>query len=206
MLRKLFGSPTSAQTSPNRSKLESVCKKPYGMTLNTNRTQLPEQLEFLAALCRNECCIIDWHNLGTDLFLMKYESDKTFTCIDDVKIVNGLLNIGSSGRNPTVYDLKTDVTIFKIFANYMVDSGVLYLSIDDLMNLVAPDGEGGGSRKSSTTAKWVCTARKVSVKSGKGKPMTHKTVYRNSNTGELRVRKITVHPGGSRRISYVKFK
>ena len=49
-------------------------------------------------------------------------------------------------------------------------------------------------------AKWVRTASKVAVKGG-----SLKTVYRNSNTGEQRVRKMVARPDGTKRATYVKF-
>jgi hypothetical protein len=55
---------------------------------------------------------------------------------------------------------------------------------------------GGGKPNG---AKWTRTSRKVDVKH------VTKTVYRNSKTGELRVRKLVARPDGSRRVSYVKF-
>jgi hypothetical protein len=53
---------------------------------------------------------------------------------------------------------------------------------------------GGGA-----AAKWISTKRTAIVKGTK-----KKTVYRNSKTGELRVRKMVVRPDGTKRASYVK--
>ena len=64
---------------------------------------------------------------------------------------------------------------------------------------------GRASKPAATKAKWVRTARKATVKGGRGKPATQKTVYRNSTTGELRVRKLVARPDGTRRVSYIKF-
>jgi hypothetical protein len=62
----------------------------------------------------------------------------------------------------------------------------------------------GGATKNKT-ARWLPTKRKVSVKGARGKPASSKTVYRNSATGELRVRKMVARSDGSKRASYVKF-
>ena len=62
----------------------------------------------------------------------------------------------------------------------------------------------GGSAKTNN-ARWLPTQRKVSVKGARGKPAASKTVYRNSATGELRVRKMVARSNGSKRASYVKF-
>lgn len=61
--------------------------------------------------------------------------------------------------------------------------------------------------KNATTAKktWERTDRKVTVKGGRGKPCSKKTVYRCSKTGELRVRKMVARPDGTKRATYVKF-
>ena len=65
---------------------------------------------------------------------------------------------------------------------------------------------GGGKHTSKRpVSKWVSTGRKVSIKAGRGKPAALKTVYRNSKTGEQRVRKMVARPDGSKRASYVKF-
>jgi hypothetical protein len=216
MFASIFsGKKTEGKPAPMRSTLEGVCKKTYGWTLNSN-TQFADKLEFLAMLCRNECCIIDWTNKGTNLCLMISQSDETFTHTYDVRIVDNHLAIG--GKTPIVYDLKKNninSSIFTIFADYGIgnggfDSGVIFLSKEELVNLAQTNAAAaGGARKSSSAAKsaakWVRTARKVSVKNGTGKPVTLKTVYRNSKTGDLRVRKIT-RQGGTHRVSYIKFK
>jgi hypothetical protein len=65
---------------------------------------------------------------------------------------------------------------------------------------------GGNKKKTpAKTAKWTRTGRKVTVQGSRGKPSTVKTVYRNTTTGEQRVRKMVARPDGSRRVSYVKF-
>ena len=64
------------------------------------------------------------------------------------------------------------------------------------------DGRGGGNRGG---VKWVKTGRKAMVKGGRGKPPTSKTVYRNSMTGESRVRKMVARPDGTKRATYVSF-
>ena len=53
-----------------------------------------------------------------------------------------------------------------------------------------------GGRKKGPSTKWVGTKRKVMVNK------VAKTVYENSSTGELRVRKVT---NGTRKYTYVKF-
>ena len=63
----------------------------------------------------------------------------------------------------------------------------------------------GGKRRASNSVKWAKTGRKAMVKGGKGKPPTSKTVFRNSSTGELRVRKMVVRQDGTKRATYVKF-
>jgi hypothetical protein len=55
---------------------------------------------------------------------------------------------------------------------------------------------GNGGRKKQT---WISTKRTTTVKSVK------KTVYRNTTTGELRVRKMVSKPDGRLRATYVKF-
>ena len=60
-------------------------------------------------------------------------------------------------------------------------------------------------KKATTTPKWIKTARKATVSGGRGKPPVKKTVYRNSKTGEQRVRKMATRPDGSKRVAYVKF-
>jgi hypothetical protein len=62
--------------------------------------------------------------------------------------------------------------------------------------------KGGSHKKASKrVAKetWVNTHRTVQTKSG-----AKKTLYRNSTTGELRVRKMTARRDGTRKVSYVK--
>lgn len=53
---------------------------------------------------------------------------------------------------------------------------------------------------------WVSTSRKVKVRQGRGKDAktVEKTVYKNSKTSELRVRKMVTR-NGERKVSYVKF-
>jgi hypothetical protein len=91
------------------------------------------------------------------------------------------------------------------------------IRIQSLLSQGASGGKQTRSRKSTkptkptngkaaVRAKWVRTARKVTVKGARGKPAAQKTVYRNSATGELRVRKLVARPpDGIRRASYVKF-
>ena len=69
---------------------------------------------------------------------------------------------------------------------------------------ITPPMAVGGSTKNKTS-RWLPTQRKVSVKGARGKPATSKTVFRNSATGEFRVRKMVVRSDGSKRASYVKF-
>jgi serine/threonine protein kinase len=52
--------------------------------------------------------------------------------------------------------------------------------------------------------KWVSTGRKVTIQK-RGSPAAQKTVFRNSVTKELRVRKATLSKDGTRRFAYVKF-
>ena len=61
--------------------------------------------------------------------------------------------------------------------------------------------------RASTPAapKWIKTARKATVSGGRGKPAVIKTVYRNSETGEHRVRKMATRRDGTQRVTYVKF-
>jgi hypothetical protein len=66
-------------------------------------------------------------------------------------------------------------------------------------------GGGHAINTRATTSKWVSTGDKASVKDGRGKPASLKTVYRNTASGELRVRKMVARPGGNKRVSYVKF-
>ena len=61
-------------------------------------------------------------------------------------------------------------------------------------------GSSKHTKRSSIAAKWVRTTRKVAVKGG-----SRKTIYRNGNTGEQRVRKMVAKPDGSKRATYVKF-
>jgi hypothetical protein len=69
-------------------------------------------------------------------------------------------------------------------------------------NIVAQDG--GGSRTTTEKPKWVSTGRKVTIQK-RGSPAAQKTVFRNSVTKELRVRKATLSKDGTRRFAYVKF-
>jgi hypothetical protein len=62
-----------------------------------------------------------------------------------------------------------------------------------------------GIKRAALPAKWVSTGDKASVKAGRGKPASLKTVYRNTASGELRVRKMVARPDGNKRVSYVKF-
>jgi serine/threonine protein kinase len=81
--------------------------------------------------------------------------------------------------------------------------------------LPIPDPQGGAKRKAkrerakNAPAKWVSTGLKASVKrphsASSGPASSLKTVFKNSVTGELRVRKATVAKNGSRKFSYVKF-
>ena len=66
-----------------------------------------------------------------------------------------------------------------------------------------PQVSGGSTKRK--TARWERTKRTANVKCGRGKPMTTKTVYRNTMTGELRVRKMVASKDGTKRASYVKF-
>ena len=60
---------------------------------------------------------------------------------------------------------------------------------------------GGGAPKSPM---WVSTGRKVTIQK-QGSPAAQKTVFRNSETKELCVRKATLAKNGTRRFAYVKF-
>jgi hypothetical protein len=69
----------------------------------------------------------------------------------------------------------------------------------------------GGARKRKAKPippqekpKWVSTGRKVTIQK-RGSPAAQKTVFRNSVTKELRVRKATLSKDGTRRFAYVKF-
>jgi hypothetical protein len=90
-------------------------------------------------------------------------------------------------------------------------------SQDVTFGMEAAGMEGGGHRKKkaaskkkkpaakkTTAATWKRTARKVTIKKARGPDVT-KTVYRNSATGELRVRKLVSRSDGSKRVSYVSF-
>ena len=57
----------------------------------------------------------------------------------------------------------------------------------------------------ATKAKWVSTGRKVAVCAKRGKPSIRKTVFQNTSTGVLRVRKVMVSADGVRKTSYVKY-
>ena len=65
-------------------------------------------------------------------------------------------------------------------------------------------GRGGGSRTTAEKPKWVSTGRKVTIQK-RGSPAAQKTVFRNSVTKELRVRKATLAKDGTRRFAYVKY-
>lgn len=64
----------------------------------------------------------------------------------------------------------------------------------------------GGGRRKHSKATWSRTTRKVKVTQGRGKDAktVEKTVYKNSKTGELRVRKMVTRKG-ERKVTYVKF-
>lgn len=69
---------------------------------------------------------------------------------------------------------------------------------------------GGGGRqtrrKTTAAAKWTRTGQKVTL-TRRGKPACTKTVYKDSKTGELRVRKcVTSAKDGSRKYIYVKWR
>ncbi len=59
--------------------------------------------------------------------------------------------------------------------------------------------------KKKGAARWQATARKVKIVAKKGNKATKRTVYKNSVSGELRVRKATVARDGTRKYVYVKF-
>jgi hypothetical protein len=77
--------------------------------------------------------------------------------------------------------------------------------------------QGGAKRKAQRAEaprhkappKWVSTGLKASIKrprsASSGPASSLKTIFKNSVTGELRVRKATVSKDGSRKFSYVKF-
>jgi hypothetical protein len=60
-----------------------------------------------------------------------------------------------------------------------------------------------GTRKTASRGKWTTTGRKVRVKVRGA--FLERSVYRNSATGEMRVRKQSTRPDGSRKFTYVKF-
>ena len=64
----------------------------------------------------------------------------------------------------------------------------------------------GNRNKKKNAARWQATARKVKIAAKKkGKAATERTVYKNSVSGELRIRKATVAKDGTRKYVYVKF-
>ena len=84
---------------------------------------------------------------------------------------------------------------------------------NDIMNKIYRKNTSGGAKnmiknmsKNKTTTKWTRTTRKVKVTEGRGKNANtvEKTVYKNSITGEQRVRKMVTR-NGERKATYVKF-
>ena len=70
---------------------------------------------------------------------------------------------------------------------------------------IQPIQKGGGNKKNGA-AHWQATARKVKIAAKKkGKAATERTVYKNSVSGELRIRKATVAKDGTRKYVFVKF-
>jgi hypothetical protein len=63
-------------------------------------------------------------------------------------------------------------------------------------------GARGGGRKggSARSHQWVTTGRKVAAAGGR-----QKVVFRNTLSGELRVRRLATRPDGSKHVTYVKF-
>jgi hypothetical protein len=72
-------------------------------------------------------------------------------------------------------------------------------------NFVAVGGRGGGGSNKRAKGKWTRTTRKARVKIVGSSSFATKTVYRNTATGELRVRKMVARPDGTKRASYAKF-
>lgn len=67
-------------------------------------------------------------------------------------------------------------------------------------------GIGGKNNSKPSKAEWIKTSRTVKITQGKGKntKTTEKTIYKNAQTGELRVRKMVTRKG-VRKATYVKF-
>ena len=57
-------------------------------------------------------------------------------------------------------------------------------------------------KRTISKAKWLATGRKVTI-AKRGKPPCKKTLYKNSVTGELRVRKCRTAKDGTRKYVYV---
>jgi hypothetical protein len=57
--------------------------------------------------------------------------------------------------------------------------------------------------KKAATCKWMLTSRTVTTTIQKQQKT--RAVYRNTATGELRVRKMVTRPDGTKRASYIKF-
>jgi hypothetical protein len=75
----------------------------------------------------------------------------------------------------------------------------------DSKGIVTEIGDiSGGSRTKAEKPKWVSTGRKVTYQK-RGSPAAQKTVFHNSVTEELRVRKATLAKDGTRHFAYVKF-
>jgi hypothetical protein len=76
---------------------------------------------------------------------------------------------------------------------------------DHVIKKLTVVGSGGGRLQNNKGAKWVRTARKATINGKRGKPAVKKTVYCNSATGEMRVRKMVPRRDGTVRATYVKF-
>ena len=61
-------------------------------------------------------------------------------------------------------------------------------------------GKGGRKKVSARSHQWVTTGRKVAAAGGR-----QKVVFRNTLSGELRVRRLATRPDGSKHVTYVKF-
>ncbi len=94
----------------------------------------------------------------------------------------------------------------KSWANYDWEM----LKANDLSLFIMPKVEPRAEApRHKAPPKWVSTGLKASIKrprsASSGPASSLKTVFKNSVTGELRVRKATVAKDGSRKFSYVKF-
>lgn len=113
-------------------------------------------------------------------------------------------------------------TLTKVHLNTITKFGlayVLYVDIDSILsickNFSGGKGHGkysvesktrkkreGGKKKESKKTKWITSNRKTTIKTENSTVV--RTIYQNSKTGELRVRKMVTYKG-KRKITYVKF-